>query len=505
MSFASSYDETVVRRTLAVLILGALMSSVDATVTNIALHSIGRDFHSRVVMTQWVISAYVLTLAAVIPMSGWIARRFGARTVYSAALAAFAVSSALCATATSLPELVLYRAVQGVAGGLLLPIAQLIAAQVGGPARMGRTSSRIWMASSFGSILGPSLGGLLISALSWRWIFLINVPIGGVAAFAALRMLPATPRLRAGRLDVSGLLRLSVALPALLFALEQVALSGSLASMRTLIPLICGLALLLDFVRHSGRTSHPLLDLGLLRRRLFATGAACLVLTNVAWSALLVLEPLFLQEVRHMSPALAGALIAPQGVGTVLSMWVAGRIDGGTRAAQVASGGFFVVGCTTLLIGALGGGLPGWTIGLLLFTGGLAGGHAWVSATGSSYADVSAHDIPHASPLLTSMSRVGQALGVAFGTLVLQAKLDATGAIGSPQLIASAFHGSFEDVAGLALVCAVAFVVLARASYSAGSCSTTRCTTPSSRPTMMSSTSSGPKRPCPSTPGRLSS
>src|SRR5581483_2740320 len=117
-------DETVVRRTLAVLILGALMSSVDATVTNIALHSIGRDFHSRVVMTQWVISAYVLTLAAVIPASGWIAGRFGARTVYSAALAGFAVSSALCATATSLPELVLYRAVQVIAGGLLLPIAQ---------------------------------------------------------------------------------------------------------------------------------------------------------------------------------------------------------------------------------------------------------------------------------------------------------------------------------------------------------------------------------------------
>jgi EmrB/QacA subfamily drug resistance transporter len=462
MPSAPTRDDAVLRRTLAVLILGALMSSVDATVTNIALHSIGRDFHTPVASTQWVISAYVLTLAAVIPVSGWTARRFGARTVYTAALAGFAISSALCATATSLPELVLYRAVQGIAGGLLLPIAQLIAAQVGGPARMGRTSSRIWMASSFGSILGPSLGGLLINALSWRWIFLINVPIGGVAAFAALRMLPVTPRSRAGRLDVSGLLRLSVALPALLFAFEQAALSGGLASTRTLIPLICGVALLLDFVRHSARTAHPLLDLGLLRRRLFATGAWCLVLTNVAWSALLVLEPLFLQEVRHMDPALAGALIAPQGAGTVLSMWIAGRIDGGARAAQVACGGFLVVACTTLLIGALGVVLPDWTIGVLLFTGGIAGGHAWVSATGSSYADVSARDIAHASPLLTSISRLGQALGVAFGTLVLQAKLDATGALRSAPQIASAFHGSFEDVAALALVCGVTFMALAR-------------------------------------------
>ena len=285
-----AHDQAVLRRTLFVLILGSLMSSIDATVTNIALHSIGRDFHSRVVATQWVISAYVLTLAAVIPVSGWAARRFGARTVYTAALAGFAVSSALCATATSLPELVLYRAVQGIAGGLLLPLAQLIAAQVGGPSRMGQTSSRIWMASSAGAILGPSLGGLLISALSWRWIFLINIPIGGLAALAALRMLPATPRSRAGRLDASGLVRLSVALPALLFALEQSALGGGLASGRTLIPLICGAALLLDFVRHSGRVAHPLLDISLLRRRLFATGTVCLVLTNVAWSGLLVLE-----------------------------------------------------------------------------------------------------------------------------------------------------------------------------------------------------------------------
>jgi EmrB/QacA subfamily drug resistance transporter len=462
MSLAPSHDEAVLRRTLVVLILGALMSSVDATVTNVALHSIGRDFHSRVSASQWVISAYVLTLAAVIPVSGWTARRFGARTVYTAALAGFAVSSALCATATSLPELVLYRAVQGIAGGLLLPIAQLIAAQVGGPGRMGRTSSRIWMASSFGSILGPSLGGVLITALGWRWIFLINVPIGAVAAFAALRMLPVTERSRAGRLDVSGLLRLSVALPALLFALEQAALSGGLASTRTLIPLICGVALLLDFVRHSARAAHPLLDLGLLRRRLFATGAWCLVLTNVAWSALLVLEPLFLQEVRHMSPALAGALIAPQGIGTVLSMWIAGRIDGGARAALLACGGFLIVACTTLLIGAFGVGLPDWAIALLLFTGGIAGGHAWVSATGSSYAAVSAQDIPHASPLLTSMSRVGQALGVAFGTLVLQSKLDAVGALRSAGQTASAFHGSFEDVAALALVCGVTFLALAR-------------------------------------------
>jgi len=163
-----------------------------------------------------------------------------------------------------------------------------------------------------------------------------------------------------------------------------------------------------------------------------------------------------------MTPALAGALIAPQGAGTVLSMWFAGRIDAGRRAAQVACGGFLIVACTTLLIGAIGPGAPEWTIGLLFFAGGLAGGHAWVSATGASYADVSAEEISHASPLVTSMSRVGQALGVACGTLILQARLDATGAIHSGGPIVAAFQGSFEDIAGLAFLCAAVFLALAR-------------------------------------------
>jgi EmrB/QacA subfamily drug resistance transporter len=459
---ASPHTETVVRRTLIVLILGALMSSVDATVTNIALHSIGHQFHSRVAATQWVVSGYVLTLAAVIPVSGWLARRFGGRTVYAAALGLFAASSALCATAPSLEMLVVCRALQGVAGGLLLPIAQLIAAQVGGTGRMAQTSSRIWMASAFGSILGPSLGGLLIDVAGWRWIFLINVPIGAVAALAALRLLPQTPRSDAGRLDLSGLLRLSIALPALLFGLQESAVGGGAGSTRTLLPLVCGVALLLDFVRHANRAEHPLLDLRLLRKRLFATGAVCLFLTNAAWSSLLVLEPLFLQEVRNTGPALAGLLIAPQGVGTVLSMWIAGRVRDATRSAWIACGGVMVVAGTALLVGAAGPHIPDWAIGVLLMTGGIAGGHAWVSATGSSYARLSRQDIPHASPLLTSMSRVGQAFGVAFGTLTLESNLDGGGGIHSLALTTSAFRGSFEDVAWVALLCAAAFLVLAR-------------------------------------------
>jgi MFS family permease len=150
----SAYRLTSSQRVLLVLGLGTLMFSVDATVTNVALRTLGHDLHSPVADVQWVITGYLLTLAGVIPVSGWAARRFGARRVYVVALELFAASSALCALAGSLPALAAFRVLQGVAAGLLTPLSQLIAAEVAGPRRVGHMLSRIWMVTALGSILG---------------------------------------------------------------------------------------------------------------------------------------------------------------------------------------------------------------------------------------------------------------------------------------------------------------------------------------------------------------
>ncbi len=434
------------------------MSSIDTTVTNVALRSLERDLHSSVGDTQWVISGYLLALAAVIPVSGWLARRFGPRNVYTAALALFALSSGLCAVADSLGALVLCRVLQGMAGGLLSPIAQLIAAEVAGSERMGRTIGRIWMASSLGAVIGPSLGGVIVQGMGWRWIFLINVPIGLIATVAALRMLPETPARPPGRLDLTGLARLSVGVPLLVFALAQAEIGGSLTAIDVLAPLGGGVALLLDFARHAGRHRQPLLDLRLFRRRLFAAAAQCLFWINVAWNATLILLPLYLQEVRHASPALAGLLLAPQGAGTAASMWFSGGVKDRLRGARLAAAGVLGVVGTTILLAHLGPSCPYPVICLILFASGAFSGQAWVAATGASYAELSAEELSHASALVTSMMRLGQAFGAAFGAIVLQAALTAhRGAAPG-----TAYQAAFDWAAIAGVIALMMYLALAR-------------------------------------------
>jgi EmrB/QacA subfamily drug resistance transporter len=178
---ATDRIEPYVWKIAGVVILGMIMSILDTTIVNVALRTLGHDLHSSLAQTQWVITGYLLSLAAVIPITGWAARRFGAKRVYLTSLVLFTIGSALCAIATTTTELVLFRVLQGAGGGMIMPIAQLIMAQVAGPKRMGRVMGIVAMPAMLGPILGPVLGGTILQSLHWSWIFLVNVPIGFVA------------------------------------------------------------------------------------------------------------------------------------------------------------------------------------------------------------------------------------------------------------------------------------------------------------------------------------
>src|SRR5271167_4418678 len=187
-----------------VVILGMIMSILDTTIVNVALRTLGHDLHSSIAQIQWVVTGYLLSLAAVIPVTGWAARRFGAKRVYMTSLVLFTAGSALCAVATSTTSLVLFRVLQGAGGGMIMPIGQLIMAQVAGPKRMGRVMGIVSMPAMLAPILGPVVGGAILEKLHWSWIFLVNVPIGAIALALAWRMLPKTDSGEAGRLDVVG-------------------------------------------------------------------------------------------------------------------------------------------------------------------------------------------------------------------------------------------------------------------------------------------------------------
>src|ERR1700733_13084921 len=215
--------EPHVKRVAIVVILGAIMSVLDTTIVNVALHDLSTDLHATLGGIQWVITGYLLSLAAVIPVTGWAVRRFSARRLYLIALVVFTAGSALCALATSSGELIAFRVLQGVGGGMLTPIGQMILVKAAGPRNLPKVMSFIGIPIVLAPVFGPTLGGLLLQTVGWQWIFLINLPVGVIAFIAALRLLPhdEAGTSQAGRLDVLGLVLAGPGVVGLTYGLSE--------------------------------------------------------------------------------------------------------------------------------------------------------------------------------------------------------------------------------------------------------------------------------------------
>ena len=197
------------RRLAVAIMLGAFMVALDMTMVNVALHTLARDFSASVTTIQWVATGYLLALAMTIPVTGWAIERLGARTSWVASLLVFIGGSILCGLAWSPGSLIAFRVLQGVGGGMLMPLAQTILAQAAGPERMGRVMAAVGVPAMLGPVLGPVFGGLIVSDTTWRLMFYINVPVCLAAVYAAYRVaMPQTraaenaPRLEIGRAHV---------------------------------------------------------------------------------------------------------------------------------------------------------------------------------------------------------------------------------------------------------------------------------------------------------------
>src|SRR6266542_2179552 len=174
----------------AVVVLGTIMSILDVTIVNVAVPTLGSDFHASISTIQWVMTGYMLAFASVIPLTGWATERFGAKRVWLVSLLLFMLGSVLSGFAWSIGSLVGFRAVQGLGGGMIVPVGQTILAQAAGPKRIGRVMSVIGVPLLLGPVFGPVIGGALVGQVSWRWIFFINLPVGVAAVVLAQRLLP---------------------------------------------------------------------------------------------------------------------------------------------------------------------------------------------------------------------------------------------------------------------------------------------------------------------------
>jgi len=417
--------DAAVLKIAGVVVLGAIMSILDITVVNVALPTFQTEFgtaedpiaYSHV---AWTVTAYTLALATVIPMTGWAADRFGTKRLYLTAVGLFTLGSILCATATSINMLILFRVFQGLGGGMLMPLGMTIMTRAAGPKRMGRLMAILGVPMLLGPILGPILGGWLIDNASWHWIFLINVPIGVVALIYAFVVLPTDAPEPSESFDFVGVLLLSPGLALFLFGVSSLPQEGGdFSAPRVWLSMLIGVLLMLTFVWHAFRPEHPLLDLRLFKNRNLTVTTITMFMFAAAFFGGLLLVPTYFQEIRGESTLAAGLLIAPQGIGAMITMPIAGTLVDKFPVGRIVPFGlaliaFGFLGLTqieantsyTLLIG-------------LLFIMGLGMGGTMMPLFTTALRTLTHHEVARGSTLLNITQQIASSVGVAVISVVL--------------------------------------------------------------------------------------
>jgi EmrB/QacA subfamily drug resistance transporter len=411
--------EPHVWRIAIVVILGAIMSVLDTTIVNVALNDLSKDLNSSLDSIQWVVTGYMLALAAVIPVTGWAARRFGSRKLYLIALVAFTFGSALCGLATSTSELVLFRVMQGVGGGMLMPIGQMILVKAAGPRNLPRVMAAIGVPIILAPVFGPTLGGLLLEHAGWQWIFLVNLPVGVIALITALRLLPKDKPEDAGSLDFIGLVLVAAGLVGLTYGLAESGSAGSLTAGRVLIPVLGGIVLITAFVLRALRIPAPLLDMRLYKNKAFAAASVTTFCLGAALFGAMILMPLYFQTVRGEDAVTTGLLLMPQGVGAAIAMRLSAsateRWGGGITA--MIGGGITVLATIPFVL--IGGGTSYWLIGVAMVFRGFGIGMSMMPAMTAAFAVLRPDQVNHATPQLNVLQRVGGSVGTAILSVVL--------------------------------------------------------------------------------------
>ncbi len=456
--------DAYVWRISAVVIVGSIMSILDTTIVNVALDRLGRELHSSITNIQWVVTGYMLSLAAVIPVSGWAARRFGAKPVYMLSLILFTAGSALCGLATSSTELILFRVLQGIGGGMILPVGQLMMAEAAGPKRMGRVMSVIAVPAMLAPILGPTLGGLILDNTTWRWIFYVNLPIGIIAVIAALRILPTVERKPTERLDYLGLALMAIGLPLITYGLAEIGTTGSFTSDKVVIPILAGLALVAAFALHALRIPRPLLNVRLYKRSTFASASIAMFFVSAALFGGMILLPYYWQTVRHESVVMTGLLLAPQGLGAALMMPLAGKLTDRIGGGPPALFGVMLTALATIPLGLIGAHTSiAWLCAVMVVRG-FGIGFAFMPAMSAAFAALNRSELSDATPQLNVLQRVGGSIGTAVLAVVLQRALAGVHTLPG---MASAYGTAFWGAVGLTSLAIVPCIVLMRAERAA--------------------------------------
>ncbi|WP_406010942.1 multidrug efflux MFS transporter [Streptomyces sp. NBC_00637] len=415
--------DPAVWRTAFTLIVGALAVVFDTTVVSVALDDLAKNLDAPLSTIQWVSTGYLLALFVTIPIAGWAQSRFGGRRLWIASLGVFLLGSVLSALAWNAAGLIAFRVVQGIAGGIMMPLTTTLVMQAAKGRNIGKVMAVITVPTALGPILGPVLGGLILHLADWRWLFLVNIPFCVVGGRLAWRNLPhdrpAPDRPRA-RLDVVGLLLLSPGVAATLYGLSRAEGSAGFTSAAFLVPFVGGLALIGGFVAWALTRAGALVDLRLFRHRAVASSSALVFLAGVSLYGTMMLLPLYFQQVRGEDALGAGLLLIPQGVGALVARGLAGRYLDRVDPRWVAFAAFAFLTAATVpfaFVTAETGEVP---LMAALFVRGIGLGAAMIAPTAAAFVGLRHEEIPDAGIITRVAQQIGGSVGIAVLAAILQ-------------------------------------------------------------------------------------
>ncbi|WP_342552592.1 DHA2 family efflux MFS transporter permease subunit [Paenibacillus sp. FSL R7-0652] len=338
------------------IIVGMIMVILDSTVVNVAIPNLVQYFETDLKTIQWTVTGYTLALSAVIPLAGWLTDRFGAKRVFLFTIAMFTLGSVLCSIAQSPEQLILFRVIQGLGGGMVAPIGMAMVFRLAPPERRGSIMGMLGIPMLLAPALGPVLSGWFIESVSWHWIFLINLPIGIAAFILCIRFLPDTDRGRTPALDLLGMILAPIAFSMLAYGVSEGGTSWTSAT--TLTGVIVGGAALILFIIVELRQQNPLLELRVFTSSDFSRGIVLAWVSQVALFGAMILIPLYLQQIKGYTALETGLILLPQALASGVAMPLGGRLFDKIGARPLAfvglgiiSGALFILSSITAVTG----------------------------------------------------------------------------------------------------------------------------------------------------------
>ncbi len=442
---------------VAVVYITALFVDIlDTTVVNVAVPELGRRFQSE--NAEWIVLGYTLSLAVWIPASGWLGDRIGTKRTFLFALAAFTGGSLLCATAQTMGQLIAFRVIQGVGGGMLTPVGVAMLFRAFAPIERAKAATIIMIPALTAPAMGPIVGGLLVTHADWRWIFIINVPVGVGAFWFGCKHLREHREHTAGRFDLPGFVLSGAALALVVYALSEAPRNGWLSSTVVVTGMI-GLACAVAMVRVELSRPSPMLDLRLLGNRMFRQCNLVSLLSMASFLGLTFIMPLYLQLLRGQDAFTSGLTTFPQALGVMMSSLIAGRLYSRIGPRRLMAGGFFGAAVTIAMFTQIGLDTSLWLIRAMMLLRGFCMGFAFVPMQAASYATIAPSDNGRASSIFSTQRQVGVSLGVAVLASVLSSSMSLSRPPQSAAAIERAltgYHWAFGTAVLFAFAAAVA-------------------------------------------------